>query len=479
MPSKKSIVEIQYAFGLVNESELFEEMFAGAALYAIFSQKHARSASKGTDRLNGFQFAPRALKELDAAGAKCRTGTFRFSPFLELLKPKGRLKPPRLVGIPTIRDRVILSQLASFLAAVYPERVPKNVASKYVREIAQDLKGRPLNSTWVCGTDIKTFYDSIDTARLLKVLGRRIKCQPALALLKASLATPTVPGNTPKKRYSEFRAETGIPQGLAISNILASIYMKDVDEEMQKLPTTYYRYVDDVLIYGDEAAVRSAYASLQGRLRRRNLELHGLGTGKTQIADLAEPFGYLGYRFQAGTVTIRESTTERFLQSIAAKFSDFVHNKSRRLEKFKYLDEKRLCDIFLMELNERISGAIQEKKRYGWIAYFNEITDLALLYRLDDAIRGMFRRLDEFGNAPPKQLKTLRRAYWEMKFRPLDGYVRNYDVIGTIAQKIAFLAERGRIDPAEALTDEQVEDVFNKYVHKILADMHADEGSVY
>jgi len=479
MVKAKSIPEVQYSFGLIDEKELFEAMFAGASLRTVFASKHAKSASKGTDRLNAFQFASRAAKELDVAGAKCRSGSFRFSPFLELLKPKGRDKPPRLVGIPTIRDRVILSQLAAYLAAIYPERVPKNLASKYVREIAQDLKGKPLASTWVCATDIQKFYDAINRERLLKLLARRIPSSAAISLIKASLMTPTVPANTPTRRYADFRVEKGIPQGLAISNILAAIYMKDVDEEMKDAGVRYYRYVDDVLMYGDEAPVKAAYKSLRGRLRRRGLSLHAVGSGKTQISTLQEAFGYLGYRFEGGQVTIRESTVERFLQSIAAKFSDFSHNKTRRLEKFKYLDEKRMCAIFLMELNERIAGAIQGNRRYGWIAYFNEITDLELLYRLDDAVAGLFKRLKEFGNSPPSGLKKLRRAYWEMKFRPMDGYVRNYDLITTVAQKLAFLVERGRIGPTEALTDAQIEDRYARYLSRILADMHADESAIY
>ncbi len=149
---------------------------------------------------------------------------------------------------------------------------------------------------------------------------------------------------------------------------------------------------------------------------------------------------------------MRDSTIERFLQSIAAKFSDYTHNKTRRLEKFKYLTPERLKEIFVLELNERITGAISTKKRYGWIAYFNQISALTLLYRLDRAIEGMFRRLTDFDRKPPTDLKRLRRAYFEMKFNPQGGYVRDYDKITTRAEMLALLTERGRIGPEEALT---------------------------
>ena len=146
---------------------------------------------------------------------------------------------------------------------------------------------------------------------------------------------------------------------------------------------------------------------------------------------------------------------------------------------FKRMEPDRLKEIFLLELNERITGAISEKKRYGWIAYFNQITDMTLLYRLDGAISGLFKRLPDFGRVAPASLRTLRRSYFEMKFNPQGGYVRDYDKITTRVEMLNFLTERGRIDPKETLTDEQIKDRYEKYLHHILAAMHSDEGVLY
>lgn len=149
------------------------------------------------------------------------------------------------------------------------------------------------------------------------------------------------------------------------------------------------------------------------------------------------------------------------------------------MERFKYLTEDRLAEIFLLELNERITGAISENRRYGWIAYFNQITDLSLLHRLDRAIAQMFGRLPDFGSKPPFGLRKLSRSYFEMKFNPKGGYVRVYDKIVTRAEKLAFLLERGRVAPDEKLTDEQINDRYSRYVHHVLATMHADERILY
>lgn len=463
----------------IDDTMLFGNLFSAKALESVFKEEFASTSSKGVDRLNGFQFEKNAKVQLVTASAKCLIGTYRFSPFLEVLKTKGRDKNPRLIGIPTVRDRVVLHQLNRFLATLYAERVPKNVASTYVREISIDLKGKSPAETWICSTDIKTFYDSIQRDRLLKVLAKRISSQRALKLIGHALATPTVPKNTRRAKHSDYRTDVGVPQGLAISNILASIYMQVVDDVMPTTGITYYRYVDDVLMYGGHDAVQKAFVSLRARLKRRGLSLHPIGSGKSYLQQLSKPFGYLGYTFHWPLISVRDSTTERFLQSIAAKFSDYTHNKTRRLERFKYLTPERVKEIFVLELNERITGAISHKKRYGWIAYFNQISDLKLLHRLDKAIEGMFKRLPDFGCKAPADLKKLRRAYFEMKFNPQGGYVRDYDKVTTRAEMLTLLTERGRVGPGEALTDQQIKDRYEKYLQHILAAMHKDEGVLY
>jgi RNA-directed DNA polymerase len=472
--------EVLFKIREMDSTSLFEYMFSAANLQAVFNERFASKSAKGIDRLNGSQFASRSVVELTIASRKCMDGSFRFAPFLEQLKLKGRGKPPRIIGIPIVRDRVILHQLQKYLATIFPDRVPKNIASTYVRKISEDMSSLDPVSTWVCSTDIKTFYDSIEPERLNNVIAQQVQCHPARKLISHALKTPTVPKNTKKTQHSKFRSSAGVPQGLAISNILASIYMQVIDDAFKDAShITYFRYVDDVLIYGPKDPVKKAYTSLKERLKRRGLSLHSLTSGKTQIAPLSNTFAYLGYTFSWPEITVRDSTIERFLQSIAEKITEYKHNKSKRLERHKYLTADRLVEIFFLELNEKITGAISEKKRYGWIAYFNQITDLTLLYKMDQAISGMLNRMHEIGDQAPTAIKKLSRSYYEMKFNPKGGYVRDYDIITTQAQKIKFLADRGRIDPETRLSDIQIDEIYGDYLKAVLAAMHSDEGEIY
>jgi RNA-directed DNA polymerase len=225
--------------------------------------------------------------------------------------------------------------------------------------------------------------------------------------------------------------------------------------------------------------VVKAQKSFIARARRRGLSVHKVGGGKSHLSKLADEFRYLGYVFKGRSISVRPGSVENLLSSLASKFSDFRHNGARRLERFKFLTPQRLNEIFLLELNERITGAVRDNRRYGWIAYFSQVTEHSLLHKLDYVVRVMFRRLPEFHHRPPSNLKSFARAFFEMKFRPESGYIRNFNSISTRAEKMQFLLERGRVAPLEALTDAQIDDRFERYLNGVLRVMHADEARIY
>jgi RNA-directed DNA polymerase len=457
----------------------FEELLSPDALRNTFLERFSSSPGKGIDRASGFQFGFSRIGDLVDASRKCLNGTFRFTPYLEVLRPKGRHSKPRLISIPTIRDRVILNQLKELLAEAFPECIPRSIAGAIVREIAADLPTREVASTYAAGCDIREFYDKLVHDRLMRHIATRMDDPRAVKLIERSILTPTVPAGTRRADYAVYRRTRGVPQGLATSNIMAAIYVSEIDEGMRKLPVKYFRYVDDVLMYGDEDAVLKAQKSFISRARRRGLPVHKVGGGKSHITRLSDEFRYLGYVFKGREITVRASTVENLLATLAAKFSSFRHNRKRQLERLKYLTQERQQHIFLSELNERITGAVRENRRYGWVAYFSQITDLSLLYKLDRMVEGLFRRIPEFNGTAPPELKSFVRAFFEMKYRPHGGYIRDFDAIASHAEMLRFLVDRGRVGPDENLTDPQIEDRFNRYTNALLSAMRADEANIY
>lgn len=464
--------------------KLLSEFFSEDELKKTFNEKFIESGIKGLDRLNGYQFNNKLEEYCSNINRKCMSGQYEFTPYAEVLQLKGRGKYPRVIGIPTVRDRLVLNQLKNVLAHIFPECIPKTRANTLIHKISREIKlieesgGSLLIKIFGC--DIQKFYDEIDRKILLVALKKRIKSGKLLKLIDSAISTPTVPRNYRKRDISQYAATKGVPQGLAISNILAAIYLSEFDLELRQQKVHYYRYVDDILIFGESSLVDNAKMLVESRLSDLGLKTHPVGSGKSHLGHLTEEFGYLGYLFNIPRITVRSATQERFLLSIIGKFSDYTHNKISRLERLKFLNDTKLKEIFLLELNERITGAISEKRRYGWISYFSEITDLELLRKMDHLIAGFFKRLNDFNNVPPLNLKTLTRAYYEMRYSPMGGYIHNYDVFSTTAQKMQFLIERGRLDPNKSSYSEvEIQEIFDAYRARILSELEPDDGTIY
>ena len=136
-------------------------------------------------------------------------------------------------------------------------------------------------------------------------------------------------------------------------------------------------------------------------------------------------------------------------------------------------------NIFILKLNEKITGAISEDKRYGWIFYFNAINDLKLLYQIDSVIKSMFRRVSNFNPNALKQVKSLVKSFYESVYSPLNGYIHNYDIYTTIELKKGFLKNRGEMDSSRNYTDDEVEKLFYDVRQSCLSKLERDQSKIY
>jgi RNA-directed DNA polymerase len=175
--------------------QLLVSHFRISYLNEISNTKIELSTARGIDRLSGAKFKTQADKHIKIIHDKCSKGVYKFSPYLELLRTKGRGKNPRLLAIPTIRDRIVLHALKKILFQIFPECVSRNLANSYVRRIRKFVQSKDLESIGIFYADIENFYGKIDREILFKKLGARIKSQKLLTLLRRAIDTPIVPEN--------------------------------------------------------------------------------------------------------------------------------------------------------------------------------------------------------------------------------------------------------------------------------------------
>lgn len=460
--------------------QLLKSNFKIKSLTEIYNQKFKSSKTKGIDRLSGIQFGKQSKSQIRVIRNKCLKGTYKFSPYLELLSSKGRGKAPRLLAIPTVRDRMVLHALKEILFKVFPDCVPSKLANTYIHEINKFTANRKASEISFIRTDIKIFYASIDRNTLFSKLSKKIKSRRILSLIAKAIETPIVPKNYHRKernKYSEESQGKGIPQGLSISNILASIYLNDLDNDIRNNTDVqvYYRYVDDILIFTDNNKLDEIDSIFKDKIKALNLQLNEQKTYKNTADHDLE---YLGYRFELPKVTVKASSLERFLHSVAAKFSSYLHNRERMLKKFQN-NTSKIKEIFLADLNEKITGAISENRRYGWVFYFNAITDLSVLYKIDKIIADFFGRLDDFNKVDPPNIKKISRAFYEAKYNPKGGYIHNYDNYDNVKKKQDLLMERGWLDPKKEYSKGKIEELYEQLKQKKLSELEKDDAILY
>ena len=192
-----------------------------------------------------------------------------------------------------MRDKIVQQSLAYelgriyeplFSAATYAYR-PGQSALEALKLIEDKTKGK--QELWVLKMDIKDYFDRIPHEKLLRVLGKRIKEQDVLDLIRSVICAKVLDPGTGELSENEI----GIYQGSSCAPILSNIYLMDFDREMERRCGFYIRYSDDILIL--ESAEEKArglydyarlYMEQKGlELKENKTELHRFGERKASL----------------------------------------------------------------------------------------------------------------------------------------------------------------------------------------------------
>ena len=451
------------------------EYFIEKNLTVLYENKYKNSKSKGLDKVNCLNF--KKDNELSIINRKVLDSSYVFTPYLEILKLKGRFKLPRLISVPTLRDRITLLALKEYLHDKFPESVNRKLPNNYIKDLKRYIKAsNSKEDIHYIKLDIKNFYDRINRTILIDILKKKNIDNLAIELIKKAISTPTIPVSTKKLNYGNFISEKGIPQGLAISNILAQIYLYEFDQDIKKRNFFYQRYVDDIIILNQGDITQYRNKNIEKSLNKLDLELN---EEKTERNSLKTNFTFLSYDIGANNISIAENNIEKFIKRIAGKFTWFRNNLNNQELRPNWIKtDERLEEIFIEELNDSITGIISKEKNYGWIFYFSEISDLSLLFKLDKIIQSFFLN-DKHFKVIPKNLKKLVRTYYVISYDKKKNYLSNYDNYNSVKRKREFLTFRGKLNPNSYYSDDEIINIFKKYQNKQLYNVEKDIGYNY
>ena len=232
--------------------------FSVEHLKNLFRLKIARSQATGKDGVRIGRFSERLNEEALLIEQKILAGTYQFTGFKERLILRGATREPRQISIPTVRDRLTLRALCEVLHLYIPRSVGPSPHS-LVREVVAAIRQQPDGLSFV-RIDVKNFFPSILHNRLENELKHhgidehmRVLCMKAIKSSTGSILAENA---------------RGVPQGLSISGALASTFMLRFDALHKNRGTSFFRYVDDILIICPTSEARNELKFISSSLSR-------------------------------------------------------------------------------------------------------------------------------------------------------------------------------------------------------------------
>ncbi len=231
-----------------------EEVVCRENMLAAYQRVVGNKGAPGVDGITVDELASVVRERWQAIRDSLLSDAYRPAPVLKVEIPKPGGSGLRMLGIPTVLDRLIQQAL---LQVMQPRFDPTFSGSSFGfrpgRSAHQALeKARDYIAAghrWVVDMDLEKFFDRVNHDVLMSRLARRIKDKRILRLIRRYLQAGMMENGLVSQRTQ------GTPQGGPLSPLLSNVLLDELDKELERRGHRFVRYADDCNIY-----VRSRHA---------------------------------------------------------------------------------------------------------------------------------------------------------------------------------------------------------------------------
>jgi len=250
---------------------LMEEVVESKNLMKAYRRVVRNKGAAGVDEMTVEELKPYLKTEWPKIKEQLLEDRYKPQPVRRVEIPKAGGKGMRLLGIPTVVDRLIQQAVLQVLDPIFdPGFSESSYGFRAGRSAHQAvLKARDYaaeGKRWVVDLDIEKFFDRVNHDVLMARVARKIKDKRVLRLIRRYLQAGIMAGGLVEP------AREGTPQGGPLSPLLSNVLLDELDKELEKRGHAFCRYADDCNIYvasrrAGERVMESVSQFLEKRLR--------------------------------------------------------------------------------------------------------------------------------------------------------------------------------------------------------------------